>query len=107
MYVQGGSKRNHSKNVHLQDVTCDNNYRQGLSVISVDGLLVEGCVFKNTGMPPCAGVDIEPDAAAEKVKNVVLRDCRFVYNYGDGIEVFLAHQTRASDDVSIRFERCR
>lgn len=41
------------------------------------------------------------------VKKIVFRNCRFDDNYGDGIEVFLSHQTAESDDVSILFEGCR
>jgi len=52
-YVAGGGKLNHSRDIHIKDVVCDNNYRQGISVISVDGLLVEDSRFNNTwGTPP-------------------------------------------------------
>jgi predicted neuraminidase len=95
------------KKVHIQDVVCDNNYRQGLSVISVDGLRVERCAFKNTwGTPPSAGVDIEPDTADQMVRDVVFRACRFEDNYGNGIEVFLENMKRSSGDVSVLFENC-
>jgi len=104
IYVDGGKQR-YCKDIRIRDVVCDNNYRQGISVISVDGLLVENSVFRNTwGTPPSSGVDIEPDSADERVKDVVFRNCRFEDNYGDGIEVFLAH---LKADVSIRFEDCR
>jgi len=107
IFVAGG-QRKHSSNVHIKDVVCDNHYRQGISVISVDGLLVENSVFKNTwGTPPSAGVDIEPDTPAERVHNVVFRHCRFEDNYGDGIEIFLAHLKPESGDVSILFDDCR
>ncbi|MBI1789740.1 MAG: right-handed parallel beta-helix repeat-containing protein, partial [Acidobacteria bacterium] len=81
---------------------------QGISVISVDGLLVENSVFRNTwGTPPSSGVDIEPDTPAERLQNIVFRHCSFLDNYGDGIEVFLAHQTGESAAVSILFDNCR
>jgi len=106
--VQGTAKRNYSKDIHLKDLVCDNHYRQGLSVISVDGLLVEDSTFRNTwGTPPSSGVDLEPDTPAERLKNVVFRRCLFEDNYGDGIEVFLANQTRVSEDVSVLFDQCR
>jgi Right handed beta helix region len=107
IYIDGGSRQNFCRNVHIKDVLCDNNYRQGISVISVDGLVVEDSQFNNTwGTPPSSGVDIEPDAPDQKVKRVVFQNCRFEDNYGDGIEVFLSHQHQASDDVSILFENC-
>ncbi|NUM56752.1 MAG: right-handed parallel beta-helix repeat-containing protein [Candidatus Hydrogenedentes bacterium] len=108
IYVAGGKEKRPCKNIVLRDVVCDNNYRQGISVISVDGLTVENCAFKNTwGTPPSAGVDIEPDSAHEMVKDIVFRNCSFTDNYGDGIEVFLAHQKLDSKPTSILFENCR
>jgi hypothetical protein len=95
------------RDVHIRDVLCDNNYRQGISVISVDGLLVENSRFNNTwGTPPSSGVDIEPDDPDQVVKRVVFRDCRFEDNYGDGIEILLGRQSQATPDVSILFDNC-
>jgi hypothetical protein len=89
-------------------VLCDNHYRQGISVISADGLLVENSIFANTwGTPPSSGVDIEPDTPAERLRNIVFRNCSFPDNYGDGIEVFLANQKTESMEVSILFDNCR
>ena len=107
IYIQGGGKLSYSKDIHLKGVICDNNYRQGISIISVDGLLVEDSSFNNTwGTPPSSGVDIEPDTATERIKNVVFRNCRFNDNYGDGIEVFLANLRTNSENVSILFDHC-
>jgi polygalacturonase len=105
--VCGGTKRPYSKDIYIKDVTCDNNHRQGISVTNVVGLVVENCTFNNTwGTPPCSGVDLEPDTPRDRMQHITFRDCRFENNYGDGIEVFLAHQSKASADVSILFERC-
>src|ERR1051325_10654091 len=107
IYVEGRGKLSASRDIHIKDVVCDNNYRQGISVISVDGLLVEESTFKNTwGTPPSSGVDLEPDTAVERLKNVVFRNCRFEDNNGDGIEVFLANLKTNSEDVSVLFDRC-
>jgi hypothetical protein len=107
IYVAGGGRLNHSKNIHLKEVVCENNYRQGISVISVDGLLVEDSQFNNTwGTPPSSGVDLEPDSAHELMKNVVFRNCTFKDNYGDGIEIFLANLRTNPPPVSILFDRC-
>jgi polygalacturonase len=106
IYIDGG-RQHFSRDIHIQDVLCDNNYRQGISVISVDGLTVENCRFHKTwGTPPSAGVDIEPDSPEQLVKRVVFRGCRFENNYGDGIEVFLGRQSQATEDVSILFDSC-
>ena len=107
IYVAGGGKLTYSKDIHLKDVVCENNYRQGISVISVDGLLVEDSQFNNTwGTPPSSGVDLEPDSAHELMQSVVFRNCSFKDNYGDGVEIFLANLRSNPPPVSILFDRC-
>jgi len=108
IYIGRTQKQPYCKNVRIRDVVCDNHYRQGISIIGADGLHVENSVFKNTwGTPPSSGVDIEPNEADGRVRDIVFRNCLFADNYGDGIELFLAHLTQESGDVSIRFENCR
>jgi len=108
IYVDGSAKQPYSKDIHIKDVVCDNNYRQGISIIGADGLLVENCVFANTwGTPPSAGADLEPDSPKNILRDIVFRNCLFKDNYGDGIEVFLSNLTADSGDVSILFENCR
>jgi predicted neuraminidase len=102
-----GEKGRPCRDIHLRDVICDNNSRQGLSALSVDGLNVEDCVFKNTwGIAPSAGVSLEPENADQILRNVVFRSCRFEDNQGQGIAVILEQMRRGSGDVSILFDRC-
>jgi polygalacturonase len=106
--VMGGREDKPCRKIHIRDVVCDNNYRQGISIINVDGLLVENSVFKDTwGTPPSSGVDIEPDLPRHSVRDIVFRNCAFADNYGDGVEVYLVHQDRSSGQTSILFENCR
>lgn len=108
IYVDGGSRQRYSKNIRLKNVTCDNNYRQGISVISVEGLTILDSQFNNTwGTPPSSGIDIEPDSPDHHLKDILVKNCVFNDNYGDGIEVFLGHLTKESEDISIRFEDCK
>ncbi|MEX2286163.1 MAG: right-handed parallel beta-helix repeat-containing protein, partial [Planctomycetaceae bacterium] len=108
IYIDGGRHAPASTDIHLKSVNCDNNYRQGLSVISVDGLLVEDSKFCNTwGTPPSAGIDIEPDAPTQHLTDIVIRNCAFEDNYGDGIEVHAGRLTRESKPISIVVENCR
>jgi len=107
IYIDDGDNLRRSREIELHEVVCDNNYRQGLSIISVDGLTAENCTFKNTwGTPPCAGVDIETDNADQLARNIVFRNCRFEDNYGAGILIYLAPLERKSEPVSIRFDDC-
>ena len=107
IYVDGGKEQRYSENVLLRDIVCENHYRQGISIISVENLTVENGTFSNTwGTPPSSGVDIEPDLPDQRIKNVHFSGCQFVDNAGDGIEIFLAHTTDKTEDVTIRFDDC-
>ncbi|MDD4101768.1 MAG: right-handed parallel beta-helix repeat-containing protein, partial [Kiritimatiellae bacterium] len=94
--------------IHIKDVVCDKNYRQGISVISAENLLIEDTVMRDTaGTPPAAGIDFEPNLADERLKNCVMRNCLTENNHGDGYEFYLPNLTRASEPVSILTENCR
>ena len=94
-------------NVVLRDCVMDKNLRQGISVISVDGLLMERCVMSNTaGANPMAGIDFEPNMPEEVVRNAVLRDCKTVNNKGCGYELAFMQLVSDSAPISITFENC-
>ena len=96
------------RNITIRNCVCDRNHRQGMSVFTVENLLVENCTFSNTsGTPPQAGVDIEPDSARERLRNVTFRNCRSFGNRGNGFEMYLAQLRRRSEPVSITFDGCR
>ena len=103
-----GSRRRRCEDVVIRDVVCEGNHRQGLSVISVRGLLVERCRFNGTrGTPPAAGIDFEPNGRLDSLSGIVVRDCELNDNQGDGIDLSL-HQLRSSSaPVDILIENCR
>jgi len=82
-------------NIVLENLTCDYNGRQGLSVTGVSGLRAVNCSFSHTGRvvipalgkalfsSPGAGVDLEPESGF--VKNVRLDNCRLVNNAGQAL----------------------
>ena len=95
----GGTER-HNVNIKVNNCTFDgvnNDNRQGISVIDVDGLTVENCDFLNTTRSTMPGaIDMEPDVAAYHViRNVTIRGNRF-RNIGGNVGVislFLASST--------------
>ncbi len=102
------SRQLYNSNVHIKDVICENNYRQGISVISAENLLIENCRFSNTwGTAPEAGIDLEPNHPEERLSNCVIRNCTFENNKGAGIALYLAPLSGKSDPISITFENCR
>ena len=107
IYIDGGSKSRLSKGVVIRDVTCFANHRQGLSVISVEDLLIERSVFANTwGTAPGAGLDLEPDSPDQSLVNIVVRDCVFENNEGHEVLVYPKNLHDKAPDLSIRFENC-
>jgi hypothetical protein len=107
IYFDSGSIRRWSENCTVRNVTCYNNHRQGISVISAKNLLVEGCSLSGTsGTPPESGIDLEPDAPDQVLENCIIRNCLFENNAGNAAAVYLKQQSSASRPVSILFENC-
>jgi parallel beta-helix repeat protein len=76
----------HCTNVTLCNVTGDHNRRQGLSVTSVDGLVVRNSTFKNTaGTEPECGIDFEPNRG-QVINNAIVIGCAVLNNAGSGIQ---------------------
>ncbi len=107
IYLGAGRNRQTNRNVTIRDVVCDRNYRQGISVITAENLLIEDCVLKNTaGTAPAAGIDFEPNHASERLVNCVMRNCVIENNHGLGIHLYLRPLDGTSEPVSIRIENC-
>lgn len=101
VYVNG------CRNMIVEDVISSGNNRQGISVITVDGLVVRNCTFKNTkGALPECGIDIEPHVDSCYVQNVLIENCRFVDNNCHGIAMNLSGLSSKSRDVSITVRNC-
>lgn len=96
---------NFCRNVHIKDVTCDRNHRQGISVITAENLLIENCVLKMTsGTPPMCGIDFEPNYPHQRLVNCVMRNCVTTNNASAGYTVAIGG---TEHPVSLRFENCR
>ncbi|MGI5820012.1 MAG: hypothetical protein ACOX9R_18155 [Armatimonadota bacterium] len=97
-----------NRNIHIKDLVCDKNYRQGISVITAENVLIEDTIMSNTaGTPPAAGIDFEPNNPNERLVNFVMRNCLTENNQGDGYEFYLPNMHAETDDVSIVIENCR
>ncbi|MCX7424084.1 MAG: right-handed parallel beta-helix repeat-containing protein [Planctomycetia bacterium] len=108
IYLGTGKAGVTNKNVLIKDVVCDKNYRQGISVITAEDLLIENTVMKNTdGTAPRAGIDFEPNLPDERIVNCVMRDCVSENNAGAGYVAYLSPLNATSAPVSLRLENCR
>jgi hypothetical protein len=93
----------------IRDVMAVNNYRQGLSIMSAQDLLVENSTFKDTsGTNPASGVDIEPDHDWQKLVNIKFNNTNFLNNERNGIKIALWHYYGSQvSDISISFDGCK
>ena len=95
------------RNVTIRNVDCYENNRQGISVISVDGLLIEDCYLRNTnGTAPEAGIDFEPNHETEQITNVTMRRVVSMNNAGDGFTFYLPNLAEHGHELSFTFEDC-
>ena len=92
----------------IEDVVADNNYRQGISILSAKGLVVRNSVFKNTiGTSPQNGIDIEPWASHHLLQEIFIEGCRFENNAGDDFGYTLYHLTNnPPNEISMTFQDC-
>lgn len=71
----------------IEKVVCTENRRQGLTIGSSSGVRIRNCEFSNTGgVPPGAGIDIEPDTGV--ARDVVIESCLVRGNRGPGISLY-------------------
>ncbi|MVZ63646.1 right-handed parallel beta-helix repeat-containing protein [Sphingobacterium humi] len=77
-----------SKNIKVYNTICNSNRRNGIAIVSVDGIEVFNSTFANSRlMYPKAGIDIEPGAA--KLDNVFIKNCLTYRNKARGIDLML------------------
>lgn len=114
----------HCYDILVENVICDDNRRQGMSIEGAIGVRVSNSRFINTGKTqatlPSAGIDIEPWYDTEVVKDIEIVGCMFENNTGGNLICPLTVQQwqngrsgsfRVSgnrfDDNVIRFNRVR
>lgn len=85
--IKDGEKDAHNENIRIDNVICDNNRRQGMSIEDGVNIFISNSLFSNTGSTiatsPTAGIDIEPveiDGYDCLIHNVIISDCNFINN---------------------------
>ncbi len=107
LYIGESDSGKSCKNIFIENCIFDNNYRQGISIISAEKLRISNCIFNNTsGTNPSAGIDIEPNNNKNKLSDIVIQDCISKNNAGAGFVVSLKQLDANSENVSILFYNC-
>jgi len=89
-FIVGSSGNVVSTSITVKGLSSTNNRRQAISVIEVDGLLIDSCTLFNTnGTPPQDGIDIEPDvhSTPRTAQNITITNCDIYSNGGNGVEI--------------------
>lgn len=90
------------RNILLKDLFLQGNYRQGVSVISVDGFRMEySHVSRNGGTPPGSAIDFEPNSGLYGLTNCIVLSCLFEKNLGSALTVHLPNVLDSHPPVSI------
>jgi hypothetical protein len=97
-----------SESVTIRNVRCVDNYRNGLSVISANKLLIDGCAFVDTlGHAPQAGIDFEPNSPDEQLTEVCVRNCVVEGNASYQIVVSVHALDGTSTPLDVAFDNVR
>jgi len=105
----GASVSGYNKNVLVEDMVFDSNYRLGMAVISAEDLIIRRSQFNNTkGTAPNGGLDFEPNYPTQRLVNCVVEDSSFTGNLsGPGIELYFIQLNSTSLPVSLEIHRAQ
>lgn len=80
-----GNSGTFCENIVFERIVCDNNYRNGGSVVNGRKITFRDCWFKNTnGTSPQCGFDVEPDTGLI-ANDVGFDNCKFSGNAASGL----------------------
>src|SRR5690606_29752578 len=76
-----------SRNIKINGGVIDHNRRNGISVVSAKGVVIDGVLIQNTeGTLPMAGICVEPANNRQSLENVVLRNITTKNNREVGVK---------------------
>lgn len=85
-----GHSETHSKNINIRGGVIDENRRNGISVTSVDNLLIQDILIANTkGTNPQTGIDIEPNNSNNEINNIKITNVITYNNFNNGMLIHL------------------
>ncbi|USK78813.1 hypothetical protein LHV56_18390 [Peribacillus frigoritolerans] len=104
IYIGSGIKK-YSENVKIIDIECDNNRRQGISVISVKMLkIIRPKVTNTNGTDPQCGIDIEPNSVDGLLEGILIIDPYTQNNVNQGIIIGLSKFGGSGKNIDITIQ---
>ena len=105
IYLGSNSGLVPNRNIRIENVISCGNHRQGISIISGDGITIRNSTFCCTkGAAPECGLDIEPNYPEEQISNILIENCDFRDNHHCGI---LLHMQSFLKPSSVTIRNCR
>ncbi|WP_288883514.1 right-handed parallel beta-helix repeat-containing protein [Pedobacter panaciterrae] len=98
-----------SKDIAISGGVINNNRRNGISIVSVKGLLVENTLIQNTkGALPMAGIDIEPNNNEQFLEDILIKGVTTKNNAEIGIKYVSSRFVgKRNKRVAITIEDCK
>lgn len=85
-----GHLKTPSTNITIKGAFIDFNRRNGISIISVDSLVIEKSIISNSfGTDPQTGIDFEPNYSVNKLDNINIKNVTTYNNYKNGVLIHL------------------
>lgn len=104
IYV-GTNGKNSTYNINLNNISMDDNRRQGLTIISVKKLIGNNIHISNTkGVDPASGIDIEPNNKNNILQEINFENLYTFNNAGTGFIVSLKSYTNSANPISIKLK---
>jgi len=95
------------RDITIQHVTTSDTYRNGVSLVSVDGCSVTHCTMQRaSGTSPMGGLVVEPSAWTDWMHNISVSDCQFLYNGNWGVQVQAKFLNEKSPNISVDIDNC-
>lgn len=77
----GDNANTPSSFITLKNIVCNNNGRNGISVVSAHDITIDNCTLTNTkGTAPQSGIDIEAELRSPNMTNIYIKNCKFKTN---------------------------
>lgn len=75
-------------NIHVDNVVCDDNGRNGLSITNARGVFITNSVFSNTsGHNPQEGIDLEANTSSDVLQHIYISNCSMIGNVHAGLNI--------------------
>jgi hypothetical protein len=98
IYLGAGATGTFCDNIVIDKVDSNNNYRNGMSIVAANNVVVTNSTFRNTnGVTPQAGIDIETNSGTLYNTNIKIIGCTFSNNTGDGVDILRGQSVVIAD----------